>query len=166
MLVDLCLNKIPIRLLHLVYVWLFGWFYWVANYAAYEQDPRRDGALAFLKWSEDDGAFGLSAAHTVAFTNHIALGSIYVICFLLSLLKFAAADVCCSFTVLQIDVKIPIDSEGFNFERHTVTIPAQLVSTPAKLSKTFKFIKPKVNADDEDPLMIPGNEFVSCRSLI
>ena len=29
------------------------------------------------------------AAHTVAFTNHIALGSIYIICFILSVLKFA-----------------------------------------------------------------------------
>merc|ERR1712039_338254 len=153
------ISKIPIRFFHIIYVWLFGWFYWTANYAAYAFNLNRDGALPFINWYDDTGAFGMSAADSVAFLVHVGLGCIHILCFLLSLLKFATADACCSYTVIQIDVNVPGGVGEPKNMKHTVTIPCELITSPTSRTKDDgAFFKPTVG---HKSVLIPGNEFVN-----
>jgi len=59
MFVDFGFNMIPINLVHLLYLWIFGWIYALATFIAFTIDESRDEVYPILNWKYGNGFYPL-----------------------------------------------------------------------------------------------------------
>lgn len=74
MFIDFAVNMIPMNIVHLLYLWMFGWIYALATFIVYTIDESRDEVYPILNWKyghELTSIHNLLTKVVVVVANHV-----------------------------------------------------------------------------------------------